>query len=144
MKKLLFILVALSISGIISAQATQVIIGPQTNWFTGMVRGYHFTSPVSFNICALYIPPDAPGAAGQNQHIRVVRFTAGAPPAFPGTTNAFVQLFSITNAGPTTTVACNIPVNAGDIIGVYGARAGNCINSYDGVAFVTNIMARCV
>ncbi|MBK7818988.1 MAG: immunoglobulin domain-containing protein [Sphingobacteriaceae bacterium] len=140
MKKLKYILLALFLSGVTIAQ-TQMPIGPQTNWFTGMVRGYHFTSPVAFNICALYIPPDAPGAAGQNQHIRVVRFTAAAPPAFPGVTNGFVQLFTITNAGPTTTVACNIPVAAGDIIGIYGARAGNCINSYDGVAFPTTIMA---
>ncbi|MBL7917289.1 MAG: gliding motility-associated C-terminal domain-containing protein [Bacteroidia bacterium] len=138
-KKILFLFLAgLSV---LNAQ-TQMAIGPQSASFTGMVRGYHFTSPVAFNICALYIPPDAPGAAGQNQHIRVVRFTAGNPPAFPGVTNGFVQLFSITNAGPTATVPCNIPVAAGDIIGIYGARAGNCINSYDGVAFNTTILGQ--
>jgi gliding motility-associated-like protein len=140
MKKLFSLLFAFAFSIGANAQ-TQMIIGPQSASYSSMVRGYHFTSPVSFVICALYIPPDAPGAAGQTQHIRVVRFTAGAPPAFPGTTNSFVQLFSITGAGATTTVACNIPVSAGDVIGIYGARAANCINSYDGVNFPTTIMA---
>ncbi|MDP3558226.1 MAG: gliding motility-associated C-terminal domain-containing protein [Bacteroidota bacterium] len=138
MKKLIALLFVLAFFG--GTSQTQMPIGPQTNNFSGMVRGYHFTAPVAFNLCALYIPPDAPGAAGQNQHIRVVRFTAAAPPAFPGVTNGFVQLFTITNAAPNATVACNIPINAGDIIGIYGARAGNCINSYDGVAFATTIM----
>lgn len=119
---------------------TPMPIGPQTNWFTSMIRGYHFTAPTNFTMCGLWIPPDAPGAAGQVQHIRVVRFTGGNPPAFPGVTNAFVQLFTITNAPANATVACNIPVASGDIIGIYGARAGNCINSYDGVAFNTNIL----
>jgi gliding motility-associated-like protein len=141
MKKIISLITVLLYLGSLNAQ-TVMPIGPQTNWFSSMVRGYHFTSPVAFNICALYIPPDAPGAAGQNQHIRVVRFTAGNPPAFPGTTNAFVQLFTITNAAPNATVPCNIPVNPGDVIGVYGARAGNCINSYDGVAFNTTIMGQ--
>ncbi len=141
MKKLAFIAFFVILNLFQFAQ-TQMPIGPHAAQFTGMVRGYHFTAPVAFNICALYIPPDAPGAAGQNQHIRVVRFTAGNPPAFPGTTNAFVQLFSITNAGPTQTVACNIPVNAGDVIGIYGARAANCINSYNGANFATTIMGQ--
>lgn len=118
---------------------TQVPVGPHTSQFASMVRGYHFIAPVNFTICQLYIPPDAVGAIGQLQHLRVVRFTAAAPPAFPGTTNAFVTLFSITGAAPTATVPCNIAIAAGDIIGVYGARAGNCINSYDGANFGTNI-----
>ncbi|MDO9001103.1 MAG: gliding motility-associated C-terminal domain-containing protein [Bacteroidota bacterium] len=138
MKKIITTLILLSF--FVGKSQTLMPIGPQNANFAGMVRGYHFTAPVAFNMCALYIPPDAPGAAGQLQHIRVVRFTAAAPPAFPGVTNAFVQLFSITNAGATTTVPCNIAVNAGDIIGIYGARAGNCINSYDGVNFATNIL----
>jgi gliding motility-associated-like protein len=141
MKVIFKLFFALMLVSALQAQ-TLMPIGPHTTAFTGMVRGYHFTSPVAFNICALYIPPDAPGAAGQTQHIRVVRFATAAPPAFPGTTNAFVQLFSITNAAPNATVPCNIPVNAGDIIGIYGARAGNCINTYDGVAFNTTILGQ--
>ena len=138
MKKLITIFFAFAYF-IVTSQ-TQVAVGPQSSSFSSMVRGYHFTAPVAFNLCALYIPPDAPGAAGQNQHIRVVRFNTAAPPAFPGVTNAFVQLFTITNAAPNATVPCNIAINPGDIIGIYGARAGNCINSYDGANFATTIM----
>ena len=91
MKKLIAIFCTLAV--FIGTAQTQMPVGPQSASFSSMVRGYHFTAPVAFNLCALYIPPDAPGAAGQNQHIRVVRFTAATPPAFPGVTNAFVQLF---------------------------------------------------
>jgi len=36
-------------------------------------------------------------------------------------------------------VACNIPVAAGEIIGVYGSRGPNCVNSYGPANFVTSI-----
>lgn len=135
MKKiiLLFTFVYLCIS--VVAQ-TQVNIGPQSSTFSSWVRGYHFVSPTNFTICALYIPTDA---STGSQNIAVVRFTGGAPPAFPATTNAFVNLFTITNFVPNTTVACNVVVNAGDVIGVYGARSAGCVNSYDGANFATTI-----
>ena len=82
--------------------------------------------------------PGSANAAGA-QTIRVVRFTAGPPPAFAGTTNSFVQLFTVTNAPATGVVPCNIPVATGDIIGVYGARGANCVNSYGPANFVTSI-----
>lgn len=134
MKKLV-LLFSLILHGTIFAQ-TQVPIGPQSNTFSSMVRGYHFTAPTSFTICGLYIPTDASTGV---QNVAVVRFTAGAPPAFAATTNNFVQLFSQTNFAPNTMITCNIPVNAGDIIGVYGARGTGCDNSYDGVGFATTI-----
>jgi gliding motility-associated-like protein len=135
MKRLICILSLFFLSLFIQAQ-TQVNVGPQSSTFSSWVRGYHFTSPTNFTICALYIPTDA---STGSQNISVVRFTGGAPPAFPGTTNAFVNLFSITNFVPNTTVACNVVVNAGDIIGVYGARSAGCVNSYDGTNFATTI-----
>ena len=119
------------------SQGTPISVGGQVTTFTSMIRGYHFTSPTSFTICGLYVPPDA-NAAG-TQTIRVVRFTAGPPPAFAGTTNSFIQLFTITNAPATGVVPCNIPVASGDIIGVYGARGANCVNSYGPANFVTSI-----
>ncbi len=135
MKKIITLFIALSFCSIGFAQI-QVNIGPQSSTFSSWVRGYHFTSPTNFTICALYIPTDA---STGSQNISVVRFTGGAPPAFPGTTNAFVNLFSITNFVPNTTVACNVVVNAGDVIGVYGARSAGCVNSYDGANFATTI-----
>jgi gliding motility-associated-like protein len=137
MKKiLLFFTAFLTFVQISFSQGTPISVGTQINNFPGMIRGYHYTAPTSFTICGLYIPPDASTGA---QTIRVVRFTAGPPPAFPGTTNNFIQLFTITNAPATQVVACNIPVAAGDIIGVYGTRGANCMNSYGPTNFVTSI-----
>lgn len=73
---------------------TAIPLGPQTSTFTSMVRGYHFTAPTNFIICGLYVPTDASTGF---QSVEVVRFTAGAPPAFAGTTNAFTSLFYQTN-----------------------------------------------
>ena len=115
---------------------TPIPIGPQSNTFTSMVRGYHFTSPVNYTICGLYIPTDA--SAGL-QSVEVVRFTNAAPPAFPGTTNAFTSLFYSPSYPTNAMIPCNIQISAGDIIGVYGARAANMVNSYDGVNYASTI-----
>jgi gliding motility-associated-like protein len=112
-----------------------ISVGNQLNTFTSMIRGYHFTAPTNFTICGLQVPNNASNGL---QTIRVVRFTAAAPPAFPGNTNAFVQLFTVTNAA-NGIVPCNIPVTAGQIIGVYGVR-GACVNSYGPPNFVTSIL----
>jgi len=138
MKKILILTIILSsFFSEIFAQGTPISVGTQTNTFTSMIRGYHFTAPTSFTICGLYIPPDANPTGTQT--IRVVRFTAGPPPAFAATTNNFVQLFSISNAPANQVIACNIPVASGEIIGVYGARGANCVNSYGPANFVTSI-----
>ena len=138
MKKIVLVITFLLIELSAVFSQTQMPIGPQSTTFSSWTRGYHFTAPVSFNMCALYIPQDA--SAGTTQAIWVVKFNAAAPPAFPGTTNAYTTLFSITGAAANTTVACSIAINAGDIIGIYGSRAAGCVNSYDGVAYATNIM----
>jgi gliding motility-associated-like protein len=136
MKKIFILLFAILAFGTSKAQ-TQVAIGNQSSTFSSMVRGYHFVSPVNFTLCGLYVPTDASSA---NQSVAVVRFTAGAPPAFPGTTNAFTLLFQQQNYAVNAMIPCNIPIAAGDVIGVYGSRGGTCINSYDGVNYATTIM----
>jgi len=113
---------------------TQISVGNQVTTFTSMIRGYHFTAPTNFTICGIEVPTSASNGL---QTVRVVRFTAAAPPAFPGTTNAFTQLFSATNQ-PNGIIPCNIPVTAGQIIGVYGVR-GACVNSYGPANFNTTI-----
>ncbi len=139
MRKILLFL-GLSIL-ILSANKTQaqtaIAVGPQTTTFTSMVRGYFFTAPTNFTICQLYIPSDASTGV---QNIEVVRFTNGAPPAYAGTTNAFTSLFYINNYAPNTPIPCNIQVSAGDVIGVYGARGTNMVNSYGSPNYVTTIM----
>jgi len=113
---------------------TQISVGNQTNTFTSMIRGYHFTAPTNFTICGLEVPTTASQGL---QTVRVVRFNAAAPPPFPGNTNNFIQLFTATNQ-PNGIIPCNIPVTAGQIIGVYGVR-GNCVNTYGSPNFVTSI-----
>jgi len=136
-KQLLLLSIILWSTTPVFSQGTPISVGGQVTTFSSMIRGYHFTAPTTFTICGLYVPPDANAAGAQT--IRVVRFTAGPPPAFAGTTNSFVQLFTITNAPATGVVPCNIPVSSGDIIGVYGARGANCVNSYGPANFVTSI-----
>ena len=55
-----------------------ISVGNQQNTFTSMIRGYHFTAPTNFTICGLQVPTNASNGL---QTIRVVRFTAAAPPA---------------------------------------------------------------
>ncbi len=115
---------------------TPIDVGPQTNTYTSVIRGYYFTSPVTFTICGLYVPDDASSGP---QTVRVVKFNSTAPPAFPGTTNNFTQLFSQSNVAANSMITCNISVNAGDVIGVYGSRGANCVNSYGTANYVSTI-----
>ena len=99
---------------------------PQVTTFTGNVRGYWFTAPSSFTMSALYVPTNA---SSGNQNIAVIKFNgATPPPAFPGTTNAFTTLFLTQNNTSGAPIPVNIPINAGDVIGILGNR--NNINSY--------------
>ena len=109
---------------------TTIPLPPQTATYAfNNVRGYYFTAPSAFTMCSVYVPTDASMAA---QSVEVVRFTAGPPPAYPGTTNSFTSLFYSANFVPNTPIPCNIVINAGDVIGVYGYRGtgGTAINSY--------------
>jgi gliding motility-associated-like protein len=140
LKRVLFtalLILVSSISNVSFSQGTLMPIGPQAATFSSMVRGYYFTAPANFTICGLYIPTDASTAS---QNVEVVRFTNGAPPAFAATTNSFVSLFYQANYVPNTIIPCNIPVNAGDIIGIYGARGAGMVNSYNGIQHATNIL----
>lgn len=134
MKKITIAFLILNFIGIAYSQI-QISVGNQLNTFTSMIRGYHFTAPTNFTICGLEVPTTASNGL---QTVRVVRFNAAAPPAFPGTTNNFIQLFSATNQ-PNGIIPCNIPVTTGQIIGVYGVR-GACVNTYGSPNFVTSIL----
>ena len=131
MKKL-FKIYALALLGLLLvkdvAAQTPIVICPQLNSFTGMTRGYHFTANTTFTICGVYVEDDM---STLFQSVEIVRFTAGPPPAFAANTNNFVSLFYQPNWAPNTMIPVpNIVVNPGDIIGVYGSRGANSINSY--------------
>jgi hypothetical protein len=113
--------------------STTVVSGPfavpmpnQTGTFTGNVRGYWFTAPTNFTMTSIQVPPTA--NAGP-QSIAVVKFTGNVPPpVFSGTTNAFTTVF-LTQSNPAPgNITVNIPVAAGEVIGILGVR--NTVTSY--------------
>ncbi len=117
---------------------TPIPVCPQSASFTGMTRGYYFTAPTNFTICGIYVEDDMSTAF---QSAAIVRFTAGPPPAFAGTTNNFVTLWQNLNYVPNNMIPVpNIAINAGDIIGIYGSRTANSVNSYGPANCVINIM----
>jgi gliding motility-associated-like protein len=135
LKLVVLMLLVSGIASELNAQ-TAIAIGPQMATFTSMVRGYTFTAPGNFTICGLFIPTDASTGV---QSVEIVRFTNAAPPAWPGTTNAFTSLFYNANNASNAMIPCNVSVSNGDIMGIYGARGTNMVNSYDGINYVTTI-----
>ena len=88
--KLFFLgLLSLWVTQEVAAQ-TPITVCPQISSFSSMTRGYHFTANTTFTICGVYVEDDMSTAA---QSVAIVRFTAGPPPAYAGTTNNFVTLF---------------------------------------------------
>ncbi len=136
----LFILLIISNLDVIKSQ-TAIALCPQQSTFSSMVRGYHFTAPCNFTICGLYIPTDASSGL---QSVAVVRFNSGPPPAYTSTTNNFAQLFYEPNWPTNSMIPCNITVNTGDIIGVYGARSSSMVNSYGQAQCMTTILGNSV
>ncbi len=125
-KKFYQLILLLLLSSTASYSQTAVALPPQSSTYSGIVRGYYFTSPVDFTICGIYVPTDASVAA---QSMEIVRFTAGPPPAYPGTTNAFTNLFYQALYAPNNMISVNVPVANGDVMGIYGCR-GVSVNSY--------------
>ncbi|HNR20634.1 MAG TPA: hypothetical protein PKN75_06970, partial [Bacteroidia bacterium] len=103
---------------------TTATMPAQSTTFTGNVRGYWFTAPSSFTITSVNVP-----LTGTTQSIAIVKFTGAVPPpVFSATTNAFTTEFLVQNSTNTSSIPCNVTVNAGDVIGILGQR-GN-ITSY--------------
>ena len=107
-----------------SAMTTMIGLPPQISTYSNRTRGYWFTSPSNITITGLHVPDDASSAT---QNIEIIRFNS-APPHYSGTTNDFVSLGRWINVAGSTTIACNITVSSGDMIGILGDRGG--VNSY--------------
>lgn len=106
---------------------TMIPIPGQSSTFSNWVRGYYFTAPTTIYLTAIQAPTTA---STGNQNLAILRFTAGAPPTWPATTNSFNVLY-ITQNNPTPgliTLPAPIQVNPGEVIGVLGNR--NDISSY--------------
>ena len=102
--------------------------------YAGNVRGYYFEAPTDFIISGLRVPTDADSGP---QNIAIVKFTNGAPPIYSATTNAFIELGYWANYNLSDTIYVCLPIDSGDIIGIYGNR--NDINSYGSAPFTSSI-----
>lgn len=106
---------------------------PHQTSYSSDIRGYWFTAPSNFLITGLSVPTDA---STGNSNIAIVRFNSGPPPSFSSTTNDFALLGYWPSTTEDTVDVC-IPIVAGDVIGVLGAR--NDVNSYASGPYVSNI-----
>jgi hypothetical protein len=107
-----------------------VDIGPEIATYQSTdVRGYNFEAPTDFIIKGLRVPDDNPG----NQWVEIVRFNFSKPSSFVSSVTDFVSLGRWENIEGTAVIPCNIYINKGDHIGVYGFRKDGVntpINSY--------------
>ncbi len=109
----------------------------QLTTFSSNARGYYFTAPSNFTITGLYVPEPVNGTT---QNIAVIKFNpAVPPPAYPAVTNAFTTLYLTQNDPSTGVIAVNIPIFAGDVIGVLATRGAGDVNSYGTSPFSTTI-----
>lgn len=115
----------LFLSGVSIAQ-NSITLPPQTNTFTGNTRGYWFIAPSDFTITSVRVPTDA---STDPQSIVVMKL-ASIPVNFPGSTTAYTTEALFQNIPGALPISVNIPVTAGEIIGVLGSRGSNSTNSY--------------
>jgi hypothetical protein len=117
-------------SGQCSCLLAQLDIGAHASTYTiaSQTRGYWFTAPVSFTIKELRVPSEVGGGV---QNIQVVKFAAGPPPEHSASTTAHTTFhYSNTTTG-SSWVMVNIPVSAGETVGILGARGTSSMaNSY--------------
>ena len=113
-------------------------LGGESSTLNGNARGYWFTAPVDFTITGLQCL-----ASGNTQNIAVVRLN-NIPPTYSSTTNDFATLFLSQGNPDTGVIACNIPIYAGDIIGVLGTRSSDGHNSYSDNPYFTTIAGQTV
>jgi hypothetical protein len=125
---LLFWLTAMALSTGAFAQ-TLMPLPPHSSVYTSTVRGYWFVAPTNFNIVGLRVCIDA---GTTDQYIHVMRINDPTPVVYPTSSTNFTTLAYISAATNNVIQTVNIPVTAGDIIGIMGAVGTNTSNSYSG------------
>jgi hypothetical protein len=126
------VLALLFISGAgFTAVAQTMIPLPQygSTYTSSQIRGFWFQAPTDFTIVGVKVPTDVGTGA---QSVQIIRFNAGPPPVFATSTTAYTTLGLWTNVNSTTIIPCNINIQDGDYIAVFGTRASgtNNANSY--------------
>lgn len=113
------------LTGVSTAQTT-LPLPPQSSTFTGLTRGYFFTAPVDFTITSIRVPTDASSAS---QSVVIVTLPA-PPPAFAGNTTNYNTEFLAQNVPGAAAIPVNVPITAGQVVGILGSRGTNSTNSY--------------
>jgi len=133
----------------VHAQVMTATMPPQTGTFNGSTRGYWFTAPTDFVMTGINVLPQT-GSTATFQNFAVLRFDNNTPPpTFSATTNAFVQLALGLDQPGNQFIPINVPISAGDVIGIYGnmmlaAGATTGQNSYGNGTLGTMILGNLV
>ncbi|RYF62519.1 MAG: hypothetical protein EOO39_30155, partial [Cytophagaceae bacterium] len=106
-----------------TASCQVMVLQPHSSvWSGGTVRGYWFTAPTNFTITGLKVSPEAGTGL---QYIHVFRINDAVPVVFATTSTNFTTLTYISGATNNVTQSVNIPVTAGQIIGILGSAGTN-------------------
>ena len=133
-KNYFFILLLLSLTVVSYAQ--EVFPLPNhSSTFTGNTRGYWFVAPTDFTITSLRVPTDA---STDDQSIVVMKFPSN-PPYWSSSTTNYTTEFLAQDVAGAEPIACEIPVAAGEIIGILGSRGSNSANSYGQSPYNTSL-----
>ncbi len=119
-----------------SVQALDV--GTEASVYSGEnTRGYWFVAPESMTVTGLRVPTTVTGV----QNVEVVRFTSGAPPEYPASTEDFTSLHLSLGVAGGDWIAMSVGLMAGDVIGVLGGRGTSPLEcSYEAAgAFTSDI-----
>jgi hypothetical protein len=105
--------------------------------YSGNVRGLWFTAPCNFRIVGVRVPTNA---STGNQAVQIVRInTTIANFTWANTTTLFTTLGYWYNVAGTGIIACDIPVQTGDYIGVLGQRSTYTNYSITGAPFASTL-----
>ncbi|MDP1727433.1 MAG: T9SS type A sorting domain-containing protein [Bacteroidota bacterium] len=140
LKKCHSIIIILFLSGFIHTRAQTVIpILPDAYSYVGNTQGFWFTSPTSIIITGLRVPDD--GIIG-DQSLQLIKLNA-PPPVYTSYTSTFTTLHYSQNISGFNFIPVNIPVNAGERIGILGCRSSGTGQSISSLSedsiYVSNI-----
>ncbi len=113
---------------------TMIPLPNHASTYSGNIRGFWFTAPTDFVITGLRVPSQAGSGL---QYIQVFKINDGTPVVYSTTSTNFTSLHVTYGATNGVIQSVNIPISAGDKIGIVG-QAGN-VNSYGTVSGQYNI-----